>query len=477
MKPRPPLVGSSARSAKRTGENSRSEPMNTLAVANVVIDLGRSAREGFFMFWETLWPLILGFSLSGAIRAFLSGRSIEQRLGNHRPAAIARATGYGMASSSCSYAASAMARSLFVKGADFVAVTVFMFASTNLVLELGIVLIALIGWQFAVSEFIGGLIMIALLTATGGLWLRGRTITRVSGTSEGSAIGASSSDKEQARLWQRARTRSGWADAATFTMADLTMLRKELLIGYGVAGVLAVNVSNSVWHDVFWTGHGYWTTIENVVIGPFIGIVSFVCSVGNVPLAAALWRGGISFGGVISFLFADLITFPILLIYRRYYGTRMMLRMLGLFWLCMSVAGIITEVLFRVVGAEPTKRPLVIAASHFSWDYTTYLNLIFLPLFGLLFWLYRSRNSESVDADYVRDPVCGMQVVAHEAPATASHGSTQWFFCSDRCAHRFAEDPNRFAERTVTSQKPDPDESEPNTAAAGHNGDIRADHA
>jgi uncharacterized protein len=418
--------------------------MNTLAVANVVIDLGRSAREAFFMFWETLWPLILGFGLAGAIRAFLSGRSIERRLGTHRPAAIARATGYGTASSSCSYAAAAMANSLFAKGADFVAVTVFMFASTNLVIELGVVLIALIGWQFAVSEFLGGLIMIVLLATTGALWLRGRVVVRNGDNAAGPQdIPA---DVDHSPLWQRARTRSGWADAATFTMSDLTMLRKELLIGYAVAGVLAVNVSSSVWHALFWPGHGIWTTLENVVIGPFIGIVSFVCSVGNVPLAAALWRGGISFGGVISFLFADLITFPLLLIYRRYYGTRMMARMLAVFWLCMSVAGLITEGLFRAIGAVPTRRPVAIAASHFSWNYTTYLNLVFLLIFGLLYWLYRSRKKEDVDAAYARDPVCGMQVVALEAPATVAHAGTNWFFCSERCAQRFMEDPERFAQ-------------------------------
>jgi uncharacterized membrane protein YraQ (UPF0718 family) len=447
--------------------------MNGLAVANVVIDVGRSAREAFFMFWETLWPLILGFGLSGAIRAFLSSRSIERRLGTHGPAAILRATGYGMASSSCSYAASAMARSLFVKGADFVAVTVFMFASTNLVLELGIVLIALIGWQFAVSEFLGGLIMIALLAMTGGFWLRGRGMMR---SEHQPAVDAVPSGAGRSSLRQRARTRSGWADAATFTMADLTMLRKELLLGYCVAGVLAVNVSNSIWHGLFWTGHGFWTTLENVAIGPFIGIVSFVCSVGNVPLAAALWRGGISFGGVISFLFADLITFPILLIYRRYYGTRMMLRMLALFWICMSVAGAITEGLFQVVGAAPTKRPVVIAAGHFAWNYTTYLNFIFLALSGLLYWLYRTRNADNANNELARDPVCGMQVVASEAPASAVIAGSPWFFCSEHCAHRFTEHPNRFTLLSPVPPEESPDAAEPHGAGVVPRGGIRRDH-
>ncbi|HEY2215717.1 MAG TPA: permease, partial [Acidimicrobiales bacterium] len=317
-----------------------------MATSSVLVDIGRSAREASFMFWETLWPIILGFGLSGAIQTFLSGRTIERQLGTHRPSAIARATGYGMASSSCSYAATAMAKSFFVKGADFVSVSVFMFASTNLVLELGVVLIALIGWQFAVSEFVGGLIMIALLATIGSFWLRGRSVTRA-GELVGRREGSFASAGEPRARWQRARTRAGWADAASYTLSDLTMIRKELIIGYGVAGLLAVVVPHSWWHALFWPGHGIWTTIENVVVGPFIAIVSFVCSIGNVPLAAALWQGGVSFGGVISFIFADLVTFPILLIYRRYYGTQMMLRMLAVFWLCMSVAGLITEELFR----------------------------------------------------------------------------------------------------------------------------------
>ncbi len=148
-----------------------------LATATVVVDIGRSLREGFFMFWATLWPLVLGFGISGAVQAFASRDAMQQKLGNHRPRAVLRASSYGMVSSSCSYAASAMAKSLFVKGADFIAAMVFMFASTNLVLELGIVLVVLMGWQFAVSEFVGGAIMIALLATLGALWLRGRRVT------------------------------------------------------------------------------------------------------------------------------------------------------------------------------------------------------------------------------------------------------------------------------------------------------------
>src|ERR1039458_3996396 len=348
------------------------------------------------MFWETLWPLILGFSLSGAVQAFVSHEAMQQKMGNHKPMAVARASVYGMVSSSCSYAATAMAKSLFVKGADFVSACVFMIASTNLVIELGIVLIVLMGWQFAASEFVGGIIMIVLLATIGSLWLRGEIAVEAEErlTSESGREGGPPENSALQREPWRAKLRSkdGWVDAATYTMADLTMLRRELLIGYTVAGFLTVLVPVQVWNTVFVHGHGFWTSVENVIVGPFIAIISFVCSIGNVPLAAALWKGGISFGGVISFIFADLITLPLMLIYRRYYGTRLTLRMLGVFWAIMSIAGLVTEGIFRGAGLVPTVRPTQIAPAQFSWSYTTYLNIFFLALFGLLYWTYRNRE-------------------------------------------------------------------------------------
>ncbi len=314
----------------------------TLATASVVVDVGRSLREAFFMFWETLWPLVLGFGISGAVQSFASREALHRKLGNHRPAAVVRATTYGMVSSSCSYAATAMAKSLFVRGADYVAALVFMFASTNLVIELGIVLIVLMGWQFAVSEFVGGLIMIVLLASLGGLWLRGRLVVArarpaarpiAAPPDTARSDGQSDDGAPDTGSWcTQLRSPAKWADSATYTMADLTMVRRELVVGYLVAGFLAVLVPTSVWQAVFVSGHGFWTSLENVIVGPFIAIISFVCSIGNVPLAAALWHGGISFGGVLAFLFADLITLPLLLIYRRYYGTRLTLRMLAVFW-------------------------------------------------------------------------------------------------------------------------------------------------
>ena len=415
-----------------------------LAGVPVVTDVARSLREGFFMFWETLWPLILGFGLSGAVQAFVSRESMQKKMGDHGPASIIRASGYGMVSSSCSYAASAMSKSLFVKGADFVASTVFMFASTNLVLELGIVLIVLMGWQFAAAEFVGGTIMIVLTAVLGGLWIRGGMIARARQRLEAeSATGHQHGPAEDTRLqgepWRtKLRSKGGWANAATYTMSDLTMLRRELVVGYTVAGFLAVLVPVNVWNAVFLHGHGFWTSLENVVVGPFIAIISFVCSIGNVPLAAALWHGGISFGGVISFIFADLIALPLLLIYRRYYGTRMTLRMLALFWAVMSTAGLITEGIFGAFGAIPSTRPATVAPARFQWDYTTYLNIVFLFLFGLLYWTYRNRERLGGGSGYALDPVCGMQVQTANAPASLVHDGHPVYFCSDHCRDRFA---------------------------------------
>ena len=422
-------------------------------------DVGDSLREAFFMFWETLWALVLGFGLSGAVQAFVSRDEMQRVMGDHKPLAVVRASGLGMVSSSCSYAATAMAKSLFQKGADFVAAMVFMFASTNLVLELGVVLLVLMGWQFAAAEFIGGPIMIVLLALTGGFVLRGALVEqarkrlqsgKVGGHDHQAMVGVS--DERQAELehtpWRKKLTsKAAWSDAASYTMADITMLRKELVIGYSVAGFLTVLVPAHVWNDVFLSGHGFWTSLENVVVGPFIAVVSFVCSIGNVPMAAALWHGGISFGGVISFIFADLIALPLVLIYRKYYGAKLTLRLFVWFYVIMAGAGLAVEGLFTLFGGIPKSRPANIVTTHFEWNYTTFLNIAAVAGFALLYWLYRNRERLGGGTRYAIDPVCGMQVEKANAPVhTTYEGSGVWF-CSDRCYERFQAEPVRYADR------------------------------
>ena len=415
----------------------------------ILLAIADSLRMAFFMFWDTLWPLIFGFGLSGAVQAFVSRLEMQRVMGDHRPRTLGIAAIFGAASSSCSYAASAMAKSLFQKGADFTTAMVFMLASTNLVIELGLVLWVLIGWQFALSEYVGGIIMIALLALVARFFFRPALVQRArQRLAERSSMRGPEQDvgdsdaRPVAPLAQRLRSSAGWADAATYTMADLVMLRKEMLVGYLVAGFLAVVVPNSLWNTIFFHGHGVATSLENVIVGPLIAIVSFVCSIGNVPLAAALWKGGISFGGVVSFIFADLITFPLLLIYRRFYGWALTLRILAVFWLVMAAAGLATEYLFAGAGLVPPGRPAEVVQPSFQWNYTTYLNLIFLVIFALLFWLYRNRERLGGGTGYALDPVCGMQVERQLAPASARSGDRTIFFCSDRCRDRFVADPD-----------------------------------
>ena len=410
-----------------------------LSVGGFSDDIGRSLKEGFFMLYETAWALVLGFGISGAVQAFVPRGAMQRRLPDHRPLSVVRASFYGVVSSSCSYAASATAKSLFQKGADFVASMVFMFASTNLVVELGVVLAVLIGWQFVAAEFVGGAIMIALLAIAGGLFLRGRALDearrRVGAPTPGHPGHELAEDRHV--VLQRLRSLAGWSDAASYTMADLAMLRREMLVGYGVAGFLAVLVPVHIWGDVFLQGHGPATTLENAVVGPFIAIISFVCSIGNVPLAAALWKGGISFGGVVSFIFADLITMPLLVIYRKLYGARMALRMLGVFWCVMSLAGLATEAVFRVAGLVPATRPSTIVAERFSWSYTSILDIFFIAVFGLLWALAHNRQRLGGGSRYATDPVCGMQVATAHAPESLSHRGTTLYFCSRHCRERF----------------------------------------
>ena len=436
-------------------------------IETVASAIGHSLSEGFAMFWETLWALVLGFALAGAVQAFISRGRMQRALGDHRPGTLGKASVLGMVSSSCSYAATALAKTLFARGADFTAAMVFMFASTNLVVELGIVLWLLLGWQFALAEFVGGAIMIVLL---------GLVVPRVIPPAwieqarehldqpsiqpphsehdehdehDDSAHGSHEHSDEPQQVDERAvlarmRTRGGWSDAAAYTVSDLSMLRKELLIGYVVAGFATVLVPVGVWQSLFLTGHGFASSLENVVLGPVLAVIAFVCSVGNVPLAAALWSGGISFGGVIAFVFADLITLPLLLIYRKYYGTRFTLRLLGVFWAIMAVAGLAVQYLFAALGILPSTHPAMPAMTGIAWNYTTWLNILALVGFAVLYWLYRTRERHGGGVGYAKDPVCGMQVETVNAPTTATHRGHRIHFCSDACREAFDADPDAY---------------------------------
>jgi YHS domain-containing protein/uncharacterized membrane protein YraQ (UPF0718 family) len=311
----------------------------------------------------------------------------------------------------------------------------------------------LIGWQFTLAEYVGGAIMIVLL----GLLLPQLIPTRMveaardrlnqDTTGSGGDEHDGEPDADEAAgtpLRTRLRDKGKWADAAGYTVSDLTMLRKELAIGFVVAGFLAVAVPTGVWQSLFLTGHGFASNLENAVLGPFLALISFVCSVGNVPLAAALWQGGISFGGVVAFIFADLITLPLVLIYRKFYGTRLSLRLFGLLWLVASAGGLAVEYLFSGLNLLPSAQPTVVAATHFSWNYTTFLNIAAIAAFAVIYWAYRHRERLGGGTGYATDPVCGMQVEQANAPATAVHEGITVYFCCDACRERFQANPAKY---------------------------------
>jgi uncharacterized membrane protein YraQ (UPF0718 family)/YHS domain-containing protein len=412
--------------------------------------LGASLLEAFFMFWATLWALILGFTLSGIVQSFVSRDDLHNVMGDRKPKTVLRTSLLGIASSSCSYAATALAKSLFQRGADFTAAMVFMFASTNLVIELGIVLWLLLGWQFALAEFVGGAIMIILFVLLAPRVFPAKQLAaareRLQAKASHTAEEHNQTSAELARLplRERLKSRAGWVAAASYTIADLKMLRRELVIGYLVAGILAVAVPTSIYAMVFLEGQGFWTDLENTVIGPLLAFISFVCSIGNVPLAAALFQGGFSFGGTIAFIFADLLALPLVIIYGRFYGWRVAARLFFCFWAVMSAAGLAVDYLFRLVGIPFPDRPAEIAPMRFEWNYTTVLNIVFLLLGVLIYLTYRNRSRLVNDSPYATDPVCGMQVERANAPATVSHNDTTYYFCSDRCQERFTADPERF---------------------------------
>jgi uncharacterized membrane protein YraQ (UPF0718 family) len=353
--------------------------------------LGHALGVAGTMTWEITWSLILGFTLAAVIQALVRREAITRLLGDDKPKTLARATALGAASSSCSYAAVALARSLFRKGASFTAAMVFEIASTNLVIELGIILALLISWQFTLAEFVGGPIMIVLVAVAFRIFVRQQLIEAareqadkgLAGSMEGHAA-MDMSIQSSGGFWRRLASREGYtAVSHIFVMEWLAVLR-DVVIGLLIAGAVGAWVPDSFWQHLFLTGHPLAAKLWGPLIGPVISVLSFVCSIGNVPLAGVLWNGGISFGGVVSFIFADLIIIPILIIYRKYYGTKMMLAILGIFYMAMVIAGYVIEFLFGALGLIPAERAAKVAEQGIQWNYTTILNIIFLLLAAAL---------------------------------------------------------------------------------------------
>jgi uncharacterized membrane protein YraQ (UPF0718 family) len=359
-------------------------------LASLLSPIAEALDLAFAMTWEILWALVLGFALSAVVQAVISKGEMIRLLPDDSPRSLAIACGLGAASSSCSYAAVALARSIFRKGADFSAAMVFEFASTNLVIELGILLAVLLGWQFTLAEFVGGPIMIVILALLFRAFLRPELVELARGQADKGVAGVMEGHAEMdmsvggGSILSRVRSRQGFTAISHYYVTDWASIWKDIALGLVIAGALAAWVPESFWQSFFLVDHPLLSKIWGPMIGPVVAMLSFVCSIGNVPLAAVLWNGGISFGGVAAFIFADLIILPILNIYRKYYGRRMSLFLLATFYASMVAAGLVVEVLFQALGLVPDERNAKVIEANVTWNYTTFLNIVFLALSAVL---------------------------------------------------------------------------------------------
>ena len=357
---------------------------------DVVTAFGHALWMAFAMFWEILWPLILGFGLSAVVQAVVSKSEMTRLLPNDSPKSLAIACGLGAASSSCSYAAVALARSIFRKGADFTAAMAFELASTNLVAELTIIIIVLMGWQFAAAEFVGGPLMVVLMALLFRLFLSRKLVaearTQADKGLKGKMEGHAEMDMSvtEGSLWQRITSKDGLTAISHYFVMDWAAVWKDIAGGLLIAGALAAWVPTNFWKEFFLVSHPVAAKFWGPIVGPIVAVLSFVCSVGNIPLAAVLWNGGISFGGVIAFIYADLLVLPIIDIYRKYYGWKVTGLIVGVFYIAMVLAALLVEFLFQALGLIPSQRSAQIVETSISFNYTTVLNIIFLAIAAFL---------------------------------------------------------------------------------------------
>jgi hypothetical protein len=373
----------------------------------VVLDtVWEGLRNALLMAWQVWWALVLGFAISGAVQAWAPRARIERALGGGGARPVALASALGAASSSCSYAAIAIARSLFARGASAASSLAFQFASTNLVVELGIVMWVLIGWQFTLAELIGGIVLIATMTLLLRVFVSRRLESEARAHAERTESGhvhhTAGGVGAEAGLGGRLRSVQAWSDVAHNFRNDWAMLYREIALGFllaGFVGLLGQDVFNSLFAI---DAPEPWRLLENVIVGPIVAVLSFVCSIGNIPLAAVLWSGGIGFGGVIAFVFADLIVVPIVLAYRKYYGSRYAARIVGLMFVTIVIAALIVDRLFDAAGLIPQARPTrADVFGEVTVGYTLLLNLLATIAFAVLLGLTRRRGAT--------DPVCGME--------------------------------------------------------------------
>ncbi|EMA21487.1 permease [Haloarcula marismortui] len=447
--------------------------------ATMIDGVVEALRIGVGFLWTAAWAIIMGLTITSLVQVYVSKERMADVLGDGDLTGLTKATAFGAASSGCSFGAVAIGKGLFKKGAHAVNFLAFMFASTNLIVELGLMILILLGWEFLVAELLGGLILIAVMavivhfTLPETLFDEVRTTLnerdRASGATEDPTCGMEGTDEYtlttdggetlqfcsegcMETYLQTTSSRGGWREEllswggwykiGNQYRKEWSMIWKDVIAGFLVSGFVIVFVPQWVWNTLFVQGDGLLVTAENAIMGVAIAVVSFVGSMGNVPFAVALWGGGISFAGVIAFVYADLITIPVLNVYRKYYGWKVMLYILGVFFVTMAFTGFLMELLFDAFGIVPDLAGGETATeqTYFQLNYTFYLNLIAFALSGFLLYVYR--RGLGAPGQY-RDPVCGMRT--DEAGSSASHEGTTYYFCSQTCRDAFDSNPGAYA--------------------------------
>ncbi|QKY21858.1 permease (plasmid) [Halolamina sp. CBA1230] len=448
-------------------------------VATMIDGIFEALRIGVGFLWTAAWAIIMGLTITSLVQVYVSKERMAQVLGDGDLSGLTKATAFGAASSGCSFGAVAIGKGLFKKGAHAVNFLAFMFASTNLIVELGLMILILLGWEFLVAELLGGLILIAVMAVIVHLTLPENLFDEVretlnerdreAGVTEDPTCGMEGKDEYtlttdggetlkfcsegcMETYLQETSSRGGWRDellswggwykVGNQYRKEWSMIWKDVVAGFLISGFVIVFVPQSVWNTLFIQGDGLLVTAENALMGVTIAVLSFVGSMGNVPFAVALWGGGISFAGVIAFVYADLITIPVLNVYRKYYGWKVMLYILGVFFVTMAFTGFLMELLFDALGIVPDLAGGETATeqTYFELNYTFYLNVVAFALSGFLLYVYR--RGLGAPGQY-RDPVCGMRTDDSEPSAT--HDGETYYFCSQTCKETFEEDPDEFA--------------------------------
>ncbi|USZ70156.1 permease (plasmid) [Halorussus salilacus] len=453
-------------------------------VATMIDGIFEALRIGVGFLWTAAWAIIMGLTITSLVQVYVSKERMAQVLGDGDLSGLTKATAFGAASSGCSFGAVAIGKGLFKKGAHAVNFLAFMFASTNLIVELGLMILILLGWEFLVAELLGGLILIAVMAVIVHFTLpenlfdevretlndrdRGRGVTEdptcgmegkdtYSLTTDGGETLKFCSEGCMETYLQETSSRGGWRDellswggwykVGNQYRKEWSMIWKDVIAGFLISGFVIVFVPQWVWNTLFIQGDGLLVVAENAIMGVAIAVVSFVGSMGNVPFAVALWGGGISFAGVIAFVYADLITIPVLNVYRKYYGWRIMLYILGVFFVTMAFTGFLMELLFDALSIVPDLAGGETATeqTYFELNYTFYLNIVAFALSGFLLYVYR--RGLGAPGQY-RDPVCGMR--ADDSEPSATYDDETYYFCSQTCKETFEKNPDEF-----TNQHPE----------------------